>query len=154
MKILKKKNSVRKSPVNRNHNQTELGNQKGELSRPEITAEPKMKTDSANEKLPPRVYSCLPTSVSLYKSVHVPFLCGDLHVAHQEGRPQIAILSCSQINPSLLEKYLIVYSLQVNKGYSNTPWSVGPDAADFKETTSGISKAHKGLWHTCLDIRL
>ena len=48
---IKKKNSVRKSPVNRNLNQTELGNQKGELSRPEITAEPKMKTDSANEKL-------------------------------------------------------------------------------------------------------
>ena len=152
--LKKKKNIVRKSPVNRNLNQIELGNQKGELSCPEITAEPQMKKDSASEKLWPRVYSCPPTSVSLYGSVHIPFLCGDLHVAHQGGRSQIAILSCSQINPSLLEKYLTVYSFQVNKGYFTTPWSVGPDATYFKETTSDISKAHKGLWHTCLDIRL
>ena len=75
-------------------------------------------------------------------------------MAHQGGRFQIAILSCSQINPSLLEKYLTVYSFEVNKGYFNTPWSVRPDATDFKETTSDISKAHKGLWHTCLDIKL
>ena len=53
---------------------------------------------------------CLLTASSLSSLWRRPssLLCGDLHMAHHGCRPQIAILSWSQINQSLLEKYLVV----------------------------------------------
>ena len=71
--------------------------------------------DSGNEK-PWRV--CLLQSSQLpfpfIKGGLSPLLSGDLHVAHHVCRPWIAILCWSQINSSLLKKYMAVNLFQVN----------------------------------------
>ena len=51
----------------------ELGHQKRELSCPEITAEPKMKTESANEKLLLMFIPALPLPFSPIKVFMFPF---------------------------------------------------------------------------------
>ena len=57
------------------------------------------------------ITSALPTSStprpSPHKKVLLSLLCGDLHVASHGYRPQITILCQSQINPSLLKKFLV-----------------------------------------------
>ena len=50
----------------------------------------------------------------LYERVLLPLPFGDLHVFHCGFRSQTALLCWSQINPSLLKKYLAVYLFQVN----------------------------------------
>ena len=117
-KYLKKKKQCKKIPSEQKPQPNRIGKPEGGALTPWDNSRAQNEDRLSQWKATTRVYSCPSTSVSLYKSVHVPFLCGDLPVAHQGGRPQIAVLSCSQINPSLLEKYLIVYSFQVSKGYS------------------------------------
>ena len=63
-----------------------------------------------------------PNFLFLYKRVLLPLPFGDLHVTHHGCRHWIAILCWSQINPPLLEKYLIVYVLCVNRERESTHW--------------------------------
>ena len=71
--------------------------------------------DSANEKPWNSLFTvALPTSFFPYKSVLLPLLCRDLHMTLHGCRPWISVLCWSQINPSLLEKYLAVYLFYVN----------------------------------------
>ena len=56
----------------------------------------------------------LPFFFPLYKSILLPFLCGDLYVSHHGCWSYITILYWSQINPSLLENYLAIYLFHAN----------------------------------------
>ena len=101
-----------------------MGDQKGELSQTAMIAEPnRKKKDSSSflERTQPMKshgllvhYKPFQVPFPLYKSVLLPLLCRDLHVALHSCRPQIAILCWSWINPSFLEKYLAVYLFYVN----------------------------------------
>ena len=58
--------------------------------------------------------AALPPSFALYRSILLSVPWVDLHVAHHGHRLWIAALFWSQINASLLEKYLAVHLFQVN----------------------------------------
>ena len=77
--------------------------------------------DSANEK-PWNLCLLQPSQLPFppYESGLLPFPCRDLRVAFRCCRPRIAILCWSQLKPSLLEKYLMVYLFRVNKSNLST----------------------------------
>ena len=66
-------------------------------------------------------YYNLPNFISsLWKVSFFPCHEGDLHIPHNGCRPWIAILCWSQINSSLLKKYVADYLFQVNTIYPHS----------------------------------
>ena len=110
--------SIIKKLIDGNLNLIELGAQKGELSCPEMIAEPNRKKKDSPSFLvrtqPMKshglfVHYCPPNLLfPSIKGFSFPCCGADLHVARHGCRPRISILCWSQINPSLLEKYLAV----------------------------------------------
>ena len=100
--------------AHRNFSSTESARQKGELSHFATIPEPDKKEDSFRARTQSMKSHglCLlwfPNFLSpLYKSATLLLPCGDLHVIHHGDRLWIAIPCWSGINPTLLEKYLVI----------------------------------------------
>lgn len=112
-KILIKRGTCKKL-INRNFIYIELGDQKAELSCPMMTAEHNRKKDSSSflaRTQPMKGHRLCLLGPFQYpfpfdNNVLLPLLGGDLLGVCHGCRPWTAILCCTQINPSLLEKYL------------------------------------------------
>ena len=99
-----------------------MGDQQGEFSCPGFTAEAKRKKkvssllEGLSSEKPWTFCSLEPSQLPfpLYKRVLLHLFCRNLHMAHHDFSPLIAIFCWSEMSPSLPEKYMAICLFQVN----------------------------------------